>query len=144
MTTSINKTYINLNRLYPFVNRRSVLNTQNKLLLYKTIFRPILTYGCAAWSFISDAQYKRLQTTQNKLLRLLTNSSRYISINELHEITGMARIKQYILDTAQKYMTQNIQNSELTRNITDIRRHHEHRHTHKLIHERLPIYENDR
>lgn len=141
ITRTINKTYATLSRLYPLCNRRSLLTTDNKVTLYKVIFRPILTYACAAWNFISDTQCARLQRTQNKLLRLLTNSDRYIRITDLHRMTGLQTIREYITETAQKFFKTKIQHSELTRDLADVRRHHEFRHTHRLIHERLPIYE---
>ena len=66
ITQTINRTYATLSKLYPLVNRRSKLTTDNKLTLYKTIFRPTMTYACVSWNLISDTQCKRLQTTQNK------------------------------------------------------------------------------
>jgi hypothetical protein len=35
---------------YPFINRRSRVNKNVKLTLYKTIFRPSLLYASPAWS----------------------------------------------------------------------------------------------
>lgn len=141
ITQTINKTYATLSKLYPLCNRRSLLTTENKLTLYKTILRPIMTYACAVWNIISDSQCARLQRTQNKLLRLLTNSNRYITITELHRLTGLPLIRDFITESAQKFFTTRIQGSELTRDLADIRRHHHFRHTHRLIHEKLPIYD---
>lgn len=140
VTNAINKTYGVLNRLYPLINRRSKLSTDNKLTLYKTVLRPILTYACVSWNLISDTQCKRLQTTQNKLLRLLTNSSRYIRITDLHRQTNMQTIKDYITETSQKFFTDKIHHSELTRDIAHVRLHDNPSHTHKLLHQTLPIY----
>lgn len=37
--------------LYPLINRNSCLSTSNKLLIYKAIVRPAITYACPVWSF---------------------------------------------------------------------------------------------
>lgn len=144
ITNVINRTYITLSKLYPLVNRRSRLSTDNKVTLYKTLFRPIMTYACASWNTISDTQCKRLQTTQNKLLRLLTNSDRYVNINELHLQTKTPKIRDYINETSQTFFKTKIQTSELTRDITHIRHYDNYTHTHKLLHENLPLYHDRR
>ena len=141
ITRTINKTYATLSKLYPLCNRRSLLSTDNKLTLYKTILRPIMTYACAVWNMVSDSQCARLQRTQNKLLRLLTNSPRYITINDLHRLTSLPRIREYIDEQSQKFYSTKIHSSTLTQDLTNVRRHHNIRHTHRLIYERLPIYD---
>ena len=140
ITQTINRTYATLNRLYPLVNRRSKPTMDNKLTLYKTIFRPIMTYACVSWNFISDTQCKRLQTTQNKLLRLLTDSNRYISIVELHRIAKISMMKDFIIETSQKFLTEQAQRSIMTANLTDVRQHDNPTHIHRLLHQNLPIY----
>ena len=67
ITRTINRTYATLNKLYPLINRRSKLSMDNKLTLYKTVFRPTMTYASVFWNLISDTQCKILQTTQNRL-----------------------------------------------------------------------------
>lgn len=144
LTNSINKAWAALSMLYPLVNRRSKLTIDNKLTLYKAIFRPILTYACVAWNTISDTQCLRLQRTQNKMLRLLTNSPRYTAIEELHRRTKMQMVRDYVDESAQKFFKTKIHTSTLTRDITNVRRQDNPTHTHKLLHQRLPIYEEHR
>ena len=144
ISQTISRTYATLNKLYPLVNRRSRLSTDNKLGLYKTIFRPIMTYACVSWNLISDTQCKRLQTTQNKLLRLLTNSNRYITIAELHRKAKVSMMRDFIMETSQKFFAEKARQSTITSNITDVRGQDNPTHTHKLLHQRLPIYEQRR
>ncbi|GBM30555.1 hypothetical protein AVEN_265008-1 [Araneus ventricosus] len=48
--TNINKkTRTAKARLYPLLGRKSKLSLKNKLLLYKTILRPIMTYASPVW-----------------------------------------------------------------------------------------------
>ena len=140
ITQTLTRTYAMLSRLYPLANRRSKLSTDNKLTLYKTIFRPIMTYACASWNIISDTQCKRLQTTQNKLLRLLTNSDRYTPNAEIHRIAKISMIRDFITETSQKFLSTKIQQSTMTTNLTDVRIQDNPTHRHKLLHQRLPIY----
>jgi hypothetical protein len=60
----INKAIVTL---YPFVNRNSHLSTENKLLLHKTIFQPILLYGAPIWHDIAKTHISKLQVAQNKI-----------------------------------------------------------------------------
>ena len=57
--------------LYPLVCRRSRLSNANKILLYKLIFRPTLTYGLPAWHGCAQSHRKRLQVQQNKILKMM-------------------------------------------------------------------------
>jgi hypothetical protein len=44
---------INLTKMYCFLGRKSKLSTSNKLLTYKTILKPIWTYGIQLWGMAS-------------------------------------------------------------------------------------------
>lgn len=43
--------------LYPLINKKSYISTQNKLLIYKTIVRSMITYGCQIWSMMCASNY---------------------------------------------------------------------------------------
>ena len=133
ITNIINRTYATMNRLYPLINRRSKLTINNKLMLHKTIFRPIMTYAYVSWNFVSDTQCKRLQTTQNKLLRMMTNTTRYTSTAELHRNTKIPMLRDFIAEKAQKFLSSRIQRSTMTADVIHVRDHHNMTHTHKLL-----------
>ena len=59
--------------LFPLLNRKSVLNYKNKMLLYKACIRSILTYGCSIFRKCAKSHLKRLQVIQNKMLKLIYN-----------------------------------------------------------------------
>lgn len=71
--------------LYSIINRRSKLNLNTKVLLYKTVFRPILTYAAPVWSSCARTHRTRLQVTQNKILKIMLNVPRYTSTSIVHE-----------------------------------------------------------
>lgn len=71
--------------LFPLLNRKSSLNVQNKILLYKMCIRPIMTYGCQVWSKLcAKTHFKKLQIIQNKNLKIIFNKNRRYSTRRLH------------------------------------------------------------
>jgi hypothetical protein len=59
--------------VYSSLNRKSRLNSHNKLLLYKTSIRSILGYGVETWFPCANTQKKKLQIIQNKRLKIIMN-----------------------------------------------------------------------
>lgn len=98
-----NKTIGIMCKLFPLLSRNSKINLQNKLLIYKLILRPVLTYACPIWSYISKTKYNQLQIVQNKCLRIITNSPKYTKIHHLHTTTNMPLIEDYIIKLTKKF-----------------------------------------
>lgn len=84
--------------LFPLLNRKSKLNSKNKLLLYKMCIRPILTYGCQVWLKCAKTHKKRLQIIQNKNLKIIYNLPRRFSTVELHRKYKQKTIEIFIKD----------------------------------------------
>jgi hypothetical protein len=59
--------------MYSLLHRKSALSIKNKILLYKVGIRPILTYGCPVFSSAAKTHLKKIQTTQNKILKMILN-----------------------------------------------------------------------
>ena len=57
--------------LYCFLNRKSKLNFKNKLLLYKALILPNITYASPVWSNGADCHKLTLQRIQNKFLKAI-------------------------------------------------------------------------
>ena len=64
-----------LKKFYWHTGRRSNLSTQNKITLYKTIIKPVSTYGIQLWETASNSNIEILQRFQSKTLRSLINAS---------------------------------------------------------------------
>lgn len=77
-----------LNRRYGLLRRilgpTSKLSTENKLTLYKTILRPIWTYGIELWGTAKQTNVNRIQAFQSKTLRRITNAPFYVTNETLH------------------------------------------------------------
>ena len=82
--------------LYPLINRKSKLSLENKLILFKTIIRPILTYACPVWSFTSQTNFNTLQVNQNKFLRIIGNFRMFTPIFEMHNTLNIDMFQSHV------------------------------------------------
>lgn len=82
--------------LWSLINKRSSLNLKNKNLIYKSIIRPTLTYGCPVWYKAAKTHLMKLQIVQNKCLKIIYNKPWRYSTDILHEDTGYERIHDFI------------------------------------------------
>lgn len=80
--------------LYSLINRRSRLQISNKILLFKCVFRSILTYGFPAWRNCAKSHRTRLQKMQNKLLKMMLNLDPWHPTEDVHQ-----QAKVELLDT---------------------------------------------
>ena len=86
----------------------------------------------------SAKDYKQHKTKY--LLRLLTNSDRYITIAELHRKAKMSMMRLFIMESSQKLLGDKARQSTMTADIINVRIHDNPTHIHKLIHQKLLIY----
>jgi len=71
-------------QLYRLIGRHSKMNLHNKLLIYKTLLRPIWTYGLELWGSTKPSNSQKIQSIQSRILRTITNSPYYVSNQTLH------------------------------------------------------------
>ena len=83
--------------------RKSELSTENKLLIYKTILKPIWTYGIRLWGTASNSNLEILQIYQNKVLRAIVNALWYISNKVIHADFKVQTIREEITKFSVKY-----------------------------------------
>ena len=70
--------------MYWLIGNHSPLSLENKLLIYKTVLKQVLTYGTELWGFASKSNIALIQRYQSKLLRTITNALWYVSNHTLH------------------------------------------------------------
>ncbi|KXJ68980.1 hypothetical protein RP20_CCG000718 [Aedes albopictus] len=102
---SVNKINGLIRSLYSLINRRSSLQLANKLLLYKCVFRPILTYACPVWNSCALSHLRRLQVKQNKLLKMIFDLHPWFPTNELHEIAEIETILEFVQKATNRFIT---------------------------------------
>jgi hypothetical protein len=65
--------------MYWLLGRTPKLSTSNKLLIYKTILKPIWTYGIQFWGTVSTSNIEILERIQKKALRMIVDTPWYVS-----------------------------------------------------------------
>jgi len=66
------------------IGRHSPLSPENKIIIYKTVLKPVWTYGIELWGCASNSKIEIIQCYQSKILRILTNAPWYVTNNTLH------------------------------------------------------------
>lgn len=137
----LKRAFISKQMLYPLIKPYSSLSIQNKLLLYTTAIRPILTYGAPVWNIISNKQRKRLQVFQNSILRSVLSAPPGTRIEHLHRQTHIDMIGDYIDKISDQFYTTKIQSSELTAHLADARQNNTTEIKYGPLYKRLPIFQ---
>ncbi len=88
--------------LYPLLSKKSKLSLKNKNIIYKSVIRPVMTYGCPVWYKAAATHIQRLQIVQNKTLKLINKLPWRFSTELLHQSTH-PRIKSFMEKTAEKF-----------------------------------------
>jgi hypothetical protein len=66
------------------IGKISPLSLENKTLIYKTILKPIWTYGIELWGCASKSNIAIMQRYQSKILRKIANAPWYVTNQTLH------------------------------------------------------------
>lgn len=85
------------------IGRQSPLSLHNKLLVYKTIIKPIWTYGIELWGSSSNSNIEILQRFQNIALRTISSSPWFVRNTEIHEHLKMPTVKEEVTEHSRKY-----------------------------------------
>ena len=96
---------INLRKMYWLFSPNSNISLKNKLLLYQQILKPKWTYGIQIWGCTAKSNIKLIQTFQNKVLRLITNSPWYIRNDDIHRDLDIPYVNDVIKIYAKKTCT---------------------------------------
>jgi hypothetical protein len=91
--------------LYSLINRKSRLDRKNKLLIYKSVFRPIISYAAPAWSDCANCHLNKLQVAQNKCLKLFLDLPRFYSTELLHRENGIELINSHLTRLSNTFKT---------------------------------------
>jgi hypothetical protein len=75
--------WIKNKELYWLIGKKSHLSI-DKLLIYKTVIKPIWTYGIQLWGCPSKSNIALIQRAQSKILRTIANASCYVSSHTVH------------------------------------------------------------
>ena len=91
--------------LYRLVRHVSPLSLRLKLLTYKTLLRPLWSYGAVLFGSEKLSHFSKLQSFQSKFLRVITGAPFYVSNVTLHSDIQMPYVADYV-----KYLTERFYN----------------------------------
>ena len=84
-------------------SRKSKLSIENKLKIYKTIIKPIWTYGIPLWGTAALSHINKIEVTQAKILRTIVNGPWYVRNEDIRRDLGMPTVKEEINRYSEKY-----------------------------------------
>ncbi|GFX38280.1 probable RNA-directed DNA polymerase from transposon X-element [Trichonephila clavipes] len=90
---------------YPYFTRNSPLTIKNRLLIYTSILRPVLLYASPVWGHATKTQINRLETSQNVLIRKLTNSPWFVRNADIRFALNLTTVREFIKKIATKFFT---------------------------------------
>lgn len=107
---TIKKVHIRTKYLYNALRHNNLLDIQIKILCYKQLIRPIISYAFPIWSCISSAQMEKLRILERKLLRRCINYTRkpngkHHSNNYLYHKAKTPRLDKHLLSIAHRYLS---------------------------------------
>jgi hypothetical protein len=85
------------------MNIKSKLSVENKLTIYKAIFKPVWTYGVELWGCSKPSNTKIFRTYQSKTLRMITGAPWFVSTLTLHNDLRIPFVHQEITLHANQY-----------------------------------------
>ena len=96
------KAYKRLNLLRHLSSLFKTPSPNTMIHLYNTLIRPIFEYGSICIINAAECHMNKLQLLQNQALRVVTKNPMYISIKDLHDITGTQPIKTHLISDARR------------------------------------------
>jgi hypothetical protein len=91
--------------MYWLLGRKSQLSLSKKLLLYKTIPKPIWTYGIQLWGTASTSNIEILERFQSKALRMIVDAPSYVPNTLIQRDLQIPSVKEEIGHYSSHYST---------------------------------------
>lgn len=97
------KSFTAFKSLYPLLARNSKLSHINKNILFKSMIRPIMMYGCPVWHTAAKSHTKKLQVIQNKSLKLINKLPWKYPTDQLHRDTRYETVQDFIRRSTRRF-----------------------------------------
>jgi hypothetical protein len=94
---------ITLTKMYWLLERKSKLSSSNKLLIYKTILKPIWTYGIQLWGTASISNIEILERFQSKALHMRVDAPWYVPNTVIRRDLQIPTVKEEIRRYSSQY-----------------------------------------
>lgn len=99
--TVTNRAKFVLSRLNSLLNSKSKMSFRNKVTLYKSVVRPIMTYSSVV--FGQSRHVRCLQVVQNNFLRKATGCPWYVRNKDLHRDLKLESIEHFIKTASKRF-----------------------------------------
>lgn len=90
-------------KMYWLIGRKSQLSLDSKVLLYKSILKPVWTYGIELWGAASVSNIDIIQRFQSKVIRSIADAPYYVPNEVLHRDLQINTIKDEIMKSSARY-----------------------------------------
>jgi hypothetical protein len=97
------KLAITLTKMYWLLGRKSKLSTSNKLLIYKTILKPIWTYRIQLWGMASTSNIEILERFQSKAFSMIVDAPWYVPNTVIRSDLQIPTVKEKIHRYSSQY-----------------------------------------
>lgn len=94
-----------LRGMYWLIGRKSQLSDASKMTIYKTILKPVWTYGIQVWGTASHSNIEILERFQSKTMRTMFNIPPYISNKYVNLDLNLRTVKEEIETYSKNYQT---------------------------------------
>lgn len=113
--------------LYCLIGRNSPVSTQNKILIYNQVLKPVWSYGIQICGCAKQLHLNSFQTFQNKVLRNIVNAPWYVRNSDLHRDLSIPLVKEVVRKHASKHRVRlsqhvNAEAAQLLTNQPSVRR----------------------
>jgi hypothetical protein len=89
--------------MYWLLGRKSKLSTSNTFLIFKTILKPIWTYGIQFWGTASTSNIEILEHFQSKALRMIVDAPWYVPNTVIRRDLQIPTVKEEIRRYSSQY-----------------------------------------
>lgn len=92
-----------LRRLGPLLSNNKQSKLKVKVLMYKTLLKPMWTYGLQLWGTAKVSNTNKIQQFQNIAFRKITNAPPFVSNYTLHKDLAMKTVKEEAVDFYKRF-----------------------------------------
>jgi hypothetical protein len=114
ISTKLKHLGVTLTKMYWLLGRKSQLSLSNKLLLYKTILKPIWTYCIQLWGTASTSNIEIPERFQSKALHMIVDAPWYVPYTFIRRGLQIPSVKEEISHYSSRY------SARLTAHLNDI------------------------
>lgn len=119
---AVEKNELMIKVLYPLIGRDSKLSLKNKILVFKQIYRPSLSFAAPVISQCATTHKKRLQVAQNKVIKIILGVPTRTPTDEIHDTCKLERINDFMKRLTDNFVlrTRCSTNPEMTNLFPDV------------------------